>query len=85
MPAYKCEWDLDDDPFGNIQHIAEHGLTIDDVEHALENGDAPQSSRSSDRKIVFGPALDGREIAVVFEQIEDGWIYVVTAYEPTEE
>ena len=24
-------WDLDDDLDGNVQHIAEHGLTIDDV------------------------------------------------------
>lgn len=25
-------WDLDDEPHGNVQHIAEHGLTVDEVE-----------------------------------------------------
>ena len=25
-------WDPDDDPNGNVQHIAEHDLSIDDVE-----------------------------------------------------
>ena len=24
-------WDSEDDPDGNVQHIAEHGLEIDDV------------------------------------------------------
>jgi len=28
-------WDADDDPDGNIQHIAEHGLDIADVEWVL--------------------------------------------------
>jgi hypothetical protein len=30
-------WDDDDQPDGNVQHIAEHGLTIEDVEYVLEN------------------------------------------------
>lgn len=25
-------WDLDDDPDGNVQHCAEHGVTKDEVE-----------------------------------------------------
>jgi hypothetical protein len=28
-------WDLEDDPDGNVQHIAEHGLTIEEVESAV--------------------------------------------------
>jgi hypothetical protein len=28
-------WDLDDDPDGNVVHIAEHDLTKDDVLDAL--------------------------------------------------
>ena len=85
MAIYKCEWDLDDDAEGNVQHIAEHGLTKEDVEHALECGSEPEPSRSSSRPLVYGPAIDGREIVVVFERIESsvdpGWIYVVTAFE----
>jgi len=32
MQISRVLWDLDDDPAGNIQHIAEHGLTIEEVE-----------------------------------------------------
>ena len=28
-------WDLDDDPDGNVQHIQEHEVTIDEVEDVL--------------------------------------------------
>ena len=28
-------WDDEDQPDGNVQHIAEHGLTIEDVEQVL--------------------------------------------------
>jgi hypothetical protein len=84
MAAYRCEWDLDDDVDGNVQHIAEHGLTKEDVEHALECGCEPEPSRSSSRPLMYGPSLDGTEIVVVFEQIDPKsdptWIYVVTAY-----
>jgi len=83
MSTYRCEWDLDDDPHGNVQHIADHGLTKEDVENALEYGCEPEPSRSSDRPLVYGPAVDGRTIVVVFEMIDPqdaGWVYVVTAY-----
>ena len=88
MARYRCEWDLDDDPLGNVQHIAEHGLTREDIEHALEHGCEPEPSRSSSRPLVYGPTVDGREIIVIFEQIDSGedagWVYVVTAYESSE-
>ena len=29
----------DDEPDGNVQHIAEHDLTVEDVEYVLENPD----------------------------------------------
>ena len=85
MASYRCEWDLDDDENGNVQHIADHGLTPEDVEHALQNGSEPEPSRSLSRPLIYGPALDGREIVVIFERIDSDedpkWIYVVTAYE----
>jgi hypothetical protein len=28
-------WDLPDDPDGNVEHIAQHGFSQDDVEHVL--------------------------------------------------
>ncbi len=88
MATYRCQWDLHDDLEGNVQHIAEHGLTKEDVEHALENGCEPEPSRSSSRPLVYGPALDGTEIVMVFERIDSkndpNWIYVMTAYQSSE-
>jgi len=46
-------WDLPDDPEGNVQHIAEHGLTPIDVEYVLSNPERRQTGRSSGRPIVF--------------------------------
>jgi hypothetical protein len=35
-----------DEPDGNIAHIEEHGLTVDEVEHVLANPDSKGVSRS---------------------------------------
>lgn len=75
-------WDLDDDPKGNVCHIADHGLSKDDVEFALANSWYQDFSESSGLPLIFGPACDGREIVVVYEQIDEIRIYPVTAYEP---
>jgi hypothetical protein len=52
---------------GNIEHIAEHDLTPEDVEYVIENFISERTTRSSDRPIRFGYSRDGRYIAVVFE------------------
>lgn len=82
MLGYECVWDLDDDPRGNVQHVAQHGLTIDDVESAVAGATEVIESRSTGLPMLFGPAVDGQEIAVVFERIDDVLIYPVTAYAP---
>jgi hypothetical protein len=51
-----------DEPGGNVEHIEEHGLTVDDVEHVLANPDSKDVSQSSGLPCVFGTALDGRYI-----------------------
>ena len=35
MTFFRILWDDPQDPSGNVQHIAEHGLDIDDVEEVL--------------------------------------------------
>ena len=37
MQFFQVIWDDEDNPEGNVQHVAEHGLTVEDVEHVLEN------------------------------------------------
>lgn len=65
MPVIDIIWDLPDDPDGNIQHIAEHGLVPSDVEYVLKHPKRRSKSRSSARPIVFGRTPSGEEIAVV--------------------
>jgi hypothetical protein len=74
-------WDLDDDPEGNVSHIAEHDVSKEEVEYVLNSPDAVANSGSSGRPVYFGFTEDGRYIAVVFEWVDDDRVYPVTAYE----
>jgi hypothetical protein len=81
MGFSKAIWDLDDDPDGNVQHIAEHDITKEEVEEVLEAPEGIESSRSSGWPIAFGETSTGRIIAVVYEEIDEDTVYPVTAYE----
>jgi hypothetical protein len=73
-----------DEPGGNIEHIEEHGLTVDDVENVLANFEGEGVSRSSGLPCVFGHTPDDRFIIVVYEVVDDDTINPVTAYEVPE-
>jgi hypothetical protein len=77
-------WDQDDDPLGNVQHIAEHDLTIEDVEEVLGSPASEGHSKSSGLPAAWGHVPDGRFIIVVYEQIDQDTIRVTTAYEVPE-
>lgn len=81
MGYLKAIWDLDDDPSGNVQHIAEHGISKKEVEDVLENPDGVETSRSSGRLIAFGETTTGRIIAVIYDEIDHDTVYPVTAYD----
>jgi hypothetical protein len=74
-------WDLDDDPDGNVQHIAEHDLTKEEVEDALVDPEGRGISRSSGLPIIFGTTSTGRFIAVVFEEVDQETAKPVTAFD----
>lgn len=40
-------WDLDDDPEGNVQHCAQHGVTKEEVEEVFQNATDADVSQSS--------------------------------------
>ena len=63
-----------EEPRGNIEHIEEHRLTIEDVEHVLANVESQGVSRSSGQPCVFGHAPDGAFIIVVYERIDEDTI-----------
>jgi hypothetical protein len=80
-------WDLDDDPEGNVQHIAEHDISKEEVEDVLFNPKNPTvESRSSGNPTTFGYTSAGRHIAVIWERINDSPLiaYPITAYDTPE-
>jgi uncharacterized DUF497 family protein len=81
MPSDVVLWDLDDDPDGNVQHCAEHGVTKDEVEEVLQNAEDSDISRSSGRPVVFGDTSTGRHLMVVYEEVEPDMVYPITAYD----
>ena len=73
-----------EEPGGNIEHIEEHGLSVEDVECVLADPEREGMSRSSGGPCVFGYTPDGTYIIVVYERIGDDTIYPVTAYQVAE-
>jgi len=56
-------WDAEDDPDGNVQHIIEHGITMEEVEEVLLNENNPVGeSRSSGRPLTFGKTSTGNTL-----------------------
>jgi uncharacterized DUF497 family protein len=83
MPYFDVLWSDDED--GNVEHIAEHGLSPEDVEFVLQNPVDEGTSESSGRPIVFGYTPDGRYICVVYEKIDDMTLCPITAFEIEED
>ncbi len=77
-------WDLEDDPEGNVQHLREHDVSIDEAEEVLLD---PRSSRavshSSGLPTAFGWTATGRHLAVVYELVDEDPLTFrpVTAYD----
>lgn len=78
------DWDDDNEPDGNVRHVAEHDLTREEVESVLLDPEAVRDfSRSRGRPVVFGTTYTGRFIIVIYEELCDDPEIVrpVTAYE----
>lgn len=84
MGYVRIIWDDVENPDGNVQHIAEHGLTIEDVEHVIQNATDECRSRTTGRPCCFGYTFGGDYIIVVYELVDDETIYPVTAFEVPE-
>jgi uncharacterized DUF497 family protein len=84
MDYLRIIWDEDDDPDGNVEHIAEHGLEIEDIEHVLADPASEGTSSSTGLPAAWGFTPDGLYIIVVYAAIDEDTIRVVTAYEVPE-
>jgi uncharacterized DUF497 family protein len=82
------DWDDADDAGGNTAHIAEHGLTSEEIERTLfDEKTTFDVSDSSGRPIAFGSTGTGRFIAIVFEVLNVAdplVIRPITAYDVPE-
>lgn len=82
------DWDDANEEDGNTAHVAEHGLTPEEVDSVLRDpGTMFDISDSSGRPIAFGTTLTGLFIAIVFEvlNVADPLIIrPITAYEVPE-
>jgi uncharacterized DUF497 family protein len=78
MTWLRVFWDLE--PGGNAEHVAEHGLDLEDVEYVLKNPQKHDASRSSARSMIFGYTPAGEYIAVVYEELDEDTVYPITAY-----
>jgi len=82
------DWDDPDDEGSNTAHIAEHGLSPEEVESALlDEKTTFEVSDSSGRPIAFGSTRTGRFIAIVFEVLnlaDPLIIRPITAYDVPE-
>ena len=65
------------DPW-NVNHIAAHGVTINEVEEVCTGAFMSRLSYSNPVMII-GPTLSGRFLSVVLEATGEGSNYVVTA------
>ena len=62
------------------QHLAEHGVTVDDYEYAFANCIEQVKSRRSKLPSFVGPARDGRLLFGVYSEIDAIDAEPVTAY-----
>jgi hypothetical protein len=82
------DWDEPEDASSNTAHVADHGLTPDEVESALFDPHTTfDVSDSSGRPIAFGTTDTGRFIAIVFDVLNPAdplVIRPITAYDVPE-
>jgi hypothetical protein len=80
-------WDhilWNDDPDGNVEHIADNGLSTEDVEYVLTHCKSESVSRSTGKPCVFGYTPMGMYIIVICEEVDPHSVYPITAYEVPE-
>ena len=84
MQYIRLLWDDADDVTGNMQHVLDHGLSVEDVGDVMANPTARGTSKSSGLPCAWGYTRDGTYVFVVYEQVEEDAARVVTAYEVPE-
>lgn len=77
-------WDDENEYGGNVDKIRQHGLTMDDVENAMADPVGHDVSRSSGYPTLWGLAVDGCLIVVVYEEVDEFTVRPITAWRDRE-
>ncbi len=75
MPHFEFVW-----TDANIEHLSDNGIEPADAESVVIDPDSIFRSKRTGRRGVRGALRDGRRIAVIYEQIDELTVFVVTAY-----
>jgi uncharacterized DUF497 family protein len=82
------DWDDEDDPDGNIQHLALNGVTPEEAEEVLDDPNSRDDiSRSTGRPIRLGWTTTGKFVAVVYTVLSKDPLIIrpITAYPPDDD
>ena len=84
MPFDSIIWDLDDEPEGNVQHLLEHDVSVQEAEEVLLSRESrTERSRLHDSWSTFGWTSTGRHLLVAWQHVQDDplTMYPITAYD----
>ncbi len=76
MPYYEFLWTDE-----TIEHVAEHGVSPEELQEVVRDPDEIGESRSSGRPCCWGETTAGRYLFCVFEKLDDSTIMPITVYE----
>jgi len=80
MPFYFFQWDYE--PGGNVEHLAEHGVSPDEAEQVVTYPDMVQVNRHHpDPMFAIGRTKPGRVLGVAYAHRDESTVVVITAFE----
>lgn len=83
--AIECDFDPDEDPLGNVVHLAAHGILPVDVEDVFWGNPvwAPSKPPRPGRWRMIGFTLGGTALTIVVALTGDGKVRPITGWSPT--
>jgi uncharacterized DUF497 family protein len=76
MPFFLFYWTEE-----NLEHIEEHGVTLEEFEEIVTNPERSEVSRSTGRPMAIGLTSTGKYVACIYEFLDESTVYPITAYE----
>ena len=74
------EWDPDNQPNGNVQHIARHNIVPEEVEEVFEHpGEVLVRRTRQGYRLAYGRTATGRHLLIVFVLVRKSIVRIVTA------